>query len=189
MESNTVAGVLLTILALCFVVPSLATDYTVGDATGWTTNVDYSTWTSGKTFAVGDSLVFNYGGGHTVDEVSGSDYSSCTVGNSITTDSSGATKITLKTTGSHYFICGIVGHCASGMKLSVTVAGATSKTPSTTPSTTTSPTTTTTTPTTSSPSTTTTSYSNSSTYTLSPTIVIFFTCLAIFKLIFSPLAS
>lgn len=79
--------------------------------------------------------MFNYGSGHTVDEVSASDYKSCTTGNSITTDSSGATTIALKTAGKHYFICGVVGHCGSGMKLEVTVAaaGGTSP-PDTTPS-------------------------------------------------------
>lgn len=75
--------------------------------------------------------MFNYASGHTVDEVSSSDYSSCTVGNSITTDSSGATTIPLKTAGTHYFICGIIGHCGGGMKLAVTVVagGATTPTP------------------------------------------------------------
>ncbi|KAF8406055.1 hypothetical protein HHK36_008135 [Tetracentron sinense] len=107
------AGIVCAILVLCCAVPSLATVYTVGDTTGWTTNADYTTWTSGKTFAVGDSL------GHTVDEVSSTDYTSCTVGNSITTDSSGATTIKLKKAGSHYFICGVIGHCGSGMKLAV----------------------------------------------------------------------
>ncbi|MBA0837130.1 hypothetical protein Goarm_009310 [Gossypium armourianum] len=38
------------------VVPSLAKVYTVGDTPGWTTGVDYSTWTKDKTFKVGDSL-------------------------------------------------------------------------------------------------------------------------------------
>ncbi len=50
------AGIVCALLVLCMVVPSLATVYTVGDSTGWTTGVDYSTWTSGKTFVVGDSL-------------------------------------------------------------------------------------------------------------------------------------
>ena len=35
-------------------------------------------------------IVFNYGAGHTVDEVSESDYKSCTLGNSISSDSSEA---------------------------------------------------------------------------------------------------
>ncbi|XP_059454573.1 blue copper protein-like [Corylus avellana] len=111
-------------LLLGMIVPSLATVHTVGDSGGWALGVDYSTWTSGKTFAVGDSLVFKYSSGHSVDEVSGSDYSSCSLGNSISTDSSGSTTIPLKTAGSHYFICSIVGHCGSGMKLTVTVAKA-----------------------------------------------------------------
>ncbi|XXG70741.1 hypothetical protein AAC387_Pa07g0152 [Persea americana] len=130
------------ILVLCCVVSGLATDYTVGDSSGWSTGVDYSTWTSGKTFAVGDKLVFTYGGGlHTVDEVSSSDYSSCSTGNSITTDSSGSTTITLKTAGTHYFICAAPGHCSGGMKMAVKVsaaAGGTSPTGTSTPTTTTS---------------------------------------------------
>ncbi|KAL0695163.1 hypothetical protein Bca4012_062343 [Brassica carinata] len=70
--------------------------------------------------------VLHYSTGHTVDEVSENDYKSCTLGNSITSDSSGTTTIDLKTTGPRYFICGIPGHCSSGMKLSVTVAAASS---------------------------------------------------------------
>ncbi|XP_077251497.1 blue copper protein-like [Tasmannia lanceolata] len=164
------------IIVLCCVASGSATVYTVGDTNGWATNVDYSTWTSGKSFAVGDSLVFNYGGGaHTVDEVSTSDYSSCTVGNSITTDSSGTTTITLKTSGTHYFICGVVGHCSQGMKLSVTVGGGTTTTPST-PTSTTPPSSTTTT----SPTTTTATPSDSS--TLSPSIAIFIFGAALLKL-------
>lgn len=69
--------------------------------------------------------VFNYASSaHTVEEVRKSDYDACTTGNSITADSSGATTITLKTAGTHYFICGMAGHCGSGMKLAVTVAAA-----------------------------------------------------------------
>lgn len=33
-----------------------ATTYTVGDSQGWTTAVDYNSWASGKSFAVGDTL-------------------------------------------------------------------------------------------------------------------------------------
>lgn len=74
---------------------------------------------------------FSYGGGHTVDEVTASDYKSCSAANSLTSDSSGSTTITLKTAGTHYFICSSMGHCDSGMKLSVKVAaGGSSTTPS-----------------------------------------------------------
>ncbi|XWS25319.1 hypothetical protein CRYUN_Cryun27aG0059000 [Craigia yunnanensis] len=124
------------LLFLCMVVPSLATVYTVGDTSGWTTGVDYSTWTKGNTFKVGDSLVFNYPTSHTVDEVSSSDYSTCTVGNAIKTDNSGATTVALKTAGTHYFICGVIGHCGNGMKLAVKVESGSSTAPSTTTTTT-----------------------------------------------------
>ncbi|CAM8983327.1 unnamed protein product [Rhodiola kirilowii] len=122
-SSSVVLGLCL-VLALVVPLPSLATDYTVGDSAGWAIGTDYDTWAKDKTFKVGDNLVFKYSSGHTVDEVKSADYSSCTIGNSISTDSSGSTTISLKTTGDHYFICGITGHCSSGMKLSVKVAAA-----------------------------------------------------------------
>ncbi|KAL3845770.1 hypothetical protein ACJIZ3_003173 [Penstemon smallii] len=129
--------------------------YTVGDSSGWSMAGDYGTWATDKSFAVGDTLVFNYSPGHTVDEVSESDYKTCTSGNSIATDSSGATSITLKTAGSHYFICGTPGHCSGGMKISVNVAPSTTTggatTPSISPSSSTTTTTTTTTPSLASP--------------------------------------
>lgn len=75
--------------------------------------------------------MFKYDSSHTVDEVKSADYSSCTVGNSISTDNSGSTTIPLKTAGTHYFICGVIGHCGGGMKLAVTVAaGGATPTPS-----------------------------------------------------------
>ncbi|KAJ4909456.1 Cupredoxin superfamily protein [Raphanus sativus] len=113
----------------------------------WSLGEDYSSLATGKPYAIGDTIVFNYGAGHTVDEVSESDYKSCTLGNSISSDSSGTTSIALKTAGSHYFICAIPGHCTGGMKLSVNVGAASSSDGgsdsggSTTPKTTPSPTT------------------------------------------------
>lgn len=50
---TSVAALLVLVLAA---VPAMATDYTVGDSSGWTSGVDYSTWASDKTFAVGDTL-------------------------------------------------------------------------------------------------------------------------------------
>ncbi|KAF2291593.1 hypothetical protein GH714_025967 [Hevea brasiliensis] len=126
MASFGSAVVCAILVLISMVVPNLAKVYTVGDSTGWTTGVDYSTWTSGKTFTAGDSLVFNYGGGHTVDEVSASDYNTCTVGNAISSDNSGATTIALKTAGTKYYICGAVGHCGSGMKIAIPVKAAAS---------------------------------------------------------------
>ncbi|CAK9163577.1 unnamed protein product [Ilex paraguariensis] len=116
-------GLVCLMAILCSAVPCLATVYTVGDAGGWALGSDYTSWTTGKTFSIGDSLVFNYVSGHTLDEVSASDYKTCTVGNSISTDNSGSTTVSLNTAGTHYFICGVIGHCGSGMKLAVTVTG------------------------------------------------------------------
>ncbi|XP_065871457.1 blue copper protein-like [Euphorbia lathyris] len=128
------ASLSLVVAVVCMVVaPCMATVYTVGDSTGWAMGVDYTTWGSDKSFNVGDTLVFNYGGGHTVDEVSASDYSTCTVGNSITTDSSGATSIALKTAGTHYFICAATGHCGNGMKLALNVKASSSSSSSSPP--------------------------------------------------------
>lgn len=59
---------------------------------------------------------------HSVTEVSKSDYDSCSVTNSLSDDESGNTVITLQTPGTHYFICNVPGHCASGMKLAVAVS-------------------------------------------------------------------
>ena len=68
---------------------------------------------------------FKYAGGaHTVDEVSAADYASCSSSNALSSDSAGSTTVTLKTAGKHYFICGVAGHCSSGMKLVVDVAAA-----------------------------------------------------------------
>ncbi|WCJ34360.1 Blue copper protein [Euphorbia peplus] len=109
-------------LLVCMVVsPCLATVYMVGDSSGWSIGVDYSTWATDKTFNVGDTLVFNYGGEYTVDEVSASDYSTCIIGEPISSDSSGSTSIPLKTPGTHYFTCAANGYCGYGMKLAVYV--------------------------------------------------------------------
>lgn len=117
-------------------------------------------------------VVFNYASGHTVAEVSSSDYSTCTVGNSLSSDNSGATTIPLKTAGTRYFVCGAVGHCGSGMKVAVTVAKASTTTPAAgTPSTNTSTTPTITTPT-ATTTTPTTSTNSSSGTILSPIVAV-----------------
>ncbi|CAE5958247.1 unnamed protein product [Arabidopsis arenosa] len=118
---STLLGCLVLIF-FSMVAPASSATLTVN----WSLGTDYTPLATGKTFAVGDTIVFNYGTGHTVDEVSENDYKSCTLGNSITSDSSGTTTIALTTTGPRYFICGIPGHCAGGMKLAVTIASASS---------------------------------------------------------------
>ncbi|ERM95344.1 hypothetical protein AMTRI_Chr04g183100 [Amborella trichopoda] len=117
------------LLFVAAAVPIMAVDYTVGDSAGWTTNFDYTTWASGKTFATGDNLVFNFGSSHTLDVVDSSGYNGCSASNALTTFSTGPVTYNLKTTGTHYFICGVPGHCSNDMKLSVAVSGSSSGSP------------------------------------------------------------
>ncbi|CAL5046811.1 unnamed protein product [Urochloa decumbens] len=134
MASRGASLALAALLLVSCVSVAAATKYTVGDASGWTTSGDYATWASGKKIKVGDTLVFKYAGGaHTVDEVSAADYAACSSSNALSSDSAGSTTVTLKTAGKHYFICGVAGHCSSGMKLVVDVAAAKATAPAPAP--------------------------------------------------------
>ncbi|KAJ4950022.1 hypothetical protein NE237_026854 [Protea cynaroides] len=119
------------LLILLLVAPAVyAVEYTVGGSSGWNLGVNYSTWVSGKTFYVGDKLLFNYGSTHAVDIVSSNDYSNCVTSSPLKSYSNGSNTITLNSTGTMYFICPIAFHCAQEMKLAVAVS-ATSSTPET----------------------------------------------------------
>lgn len=98
-----------------------ATTFTVGDSSGWKLGVNYDNWASGKTFTDGDQLVFNFiTGNHDVVEVDKSGYDGCSTTNAANTIQNGPATVNL-TSGTHYYICGISGHCSGGMKLAVTV--------------------------------------------------------------------
>ena len=57
MASGAGTGLALVVVILVArVFPAAATSFTVGDKSGWTLGVDYTTWASGNTFKVGDSL-------------------------------------------------------------------------------------------------------------------------------------
>ncbi|CAD6224586.1 unnamed protein product [Miscanthus lutarioriparius] len=101
-----------------------ATTYTVGGVHSWMTGVDYADWASGKTFVVGDKLLFSYvRTDHTVTKVSKSEYDACSGSDAKSEDNtSGLTTVTLATPGMHYFICIMPDHCAGGMKLVVNVS-------------------------------------------------------------------
>ncbi|CAN6202067.1 unnamed protein product [Urochloa humidicola] len=134
MASGGASVALAALLLVSCASAAAATKYTVGGASGWTTSGDYATWASGKKVKVGDTLEFKYtGGAHTVDEVSAADYAACSSANALSSDSAGSTTVTLKTAGKHYFICGVAGHCSSGMKLVVDVAAAKAATPAPAP--------------------------------------------------------
>ncbi|MED6168039.1 hypothetical protein PIB30_008392 [Stylosanthes scabra] len=102
--------------------------YTVGGTSGWTIGtVNYTSWASGKTFKVGDILVFNFvKNAHNVEEVTKKNYDSCSSTSPIATYNAPPVRVTLNKTGEHYFICGFTGHCAAGQKLAINVTGAAS---------------------------------------------------------------
>ncbi|KAG8391505.1 hypothetical protein BUALT_Bualt01G0194700 [Buddleja alternifolia] len=116
----------IAILVLLLISPAAyAVTYTVGGNRGWTTGIDYVTWTTGQTFTTNDSLVFNFDSSHDVDEVSPADFVSCNTGNPISSSSSNPTTISLTTVGTRYFICPRSNHCARGQRLIVIVASGT----------------------------------------------------------------
>lgn len=78
--------------------------------------------------------VFQYSPQHSVAEVGESDFNACSASNSIQTYTDQSTRISLTEPGSRYFICGTPGHCSSGMKLAVSVAGSTTPSSPSSPS-------------------------------------------------------
>ncbi|KAL6008348.1 hypothetical protein ACLOJK_033857 [Asimina triloba] len=109
---------------LCPVQRCTATSYNVGDTSGWDISTNLDTWPIGKTFKVGDVLVFQYSSLHSVCEVSKDGYDNCDSSGAVLRSSNGNTSIPLTTPGNKYFICGTLSHCLGGMKLQVSVAGA-----------------------------------------------------------------
>ncbi|XP_051141934.1 mavicyanin-like isoform X2 [Andrographis paniculata] len=98
--------------------------YRVGDSPGWTIigNVDYHSWSSSKTFRVGDTLIFEYDPRfHNVLEVSRSDYHSCDSTAPIANYTSGNDTIVVRWPGHYYYVCGFVGHCQAGQKVDIRV--------------------------------------------------------------------
>ncbi|KAJ1272111.1 hypothetical protein BS78_06G177700 [Paspalum vaginatum] len=123
-----------TLLVAVVVPPASAKDYTVGDSSGWKPGVDYTAWAKGKQFNVGDTLSFQYSAAHSVLEVSAADHGACAAANPLRSHRDQSTTIPLTKPGTRYFICGAAGHCASGMKLAVTVSGGDSGAPAATSS-------------------------------------------------------
>ncbi|KAI3455316.1 hypothetical protein Pfo_011979 [Paulownia fortunei] len=132
-SSLIVYGAIFGILLHC---AAAQTVYVVGDGLGWdippNSSVSYSNWASGKTFMVGDILVFNFvTNQHDVLRVPQASYDACTQDNAI---------------GNHHYICTFGRHCEFGQKLAITVGSSTPgganppvTTPPTTPTTPTTP--------------------------------------------------
>ncbi|XP_061361979.1 early nodulin-like protein 14 [Gastrolobium bilobum] len=101
-------------------------NYTVGDKLGWLVppggEIAYATWAYGKTFIIGDSLVFYYlNGTQDVAVVTKEAYEKCETNNTLAVYTSSPTRIILKTTGEHFFTSTYKHHCALGQKLAINV--------------------------------------------------------------------
>ncbi|ONK73467.1 uncharacterized protein A4U43_C04F31860 [Asparagus officinalis] len=113
----------------------MATDYTVGDSSGWTQGVDYKTWASDKTFKVGDTLeeeIFDMISRFRVHlRLPAQRERGIEIGlrrllliqlHPELHDGTQHQMVLPRQPGGRYFICGTPGHCSGGMKLAVSVA-------------------------------------------------------------------
>ncbi|KGN45270.1 early nodulin-like protein 2 [Cucumis sativus] len=113
----------------------------VGDSVGWTTPPGgaafYVNWTTGKTFAVGDSIVFNFTTEvHDVERVPKASFDICSDDNEIgETIESGPATVVLTTPGEHYYISTENQDCQLGQKLAINVVATRSTGPVTSVST------------------------------------------------------
>lgn len=107
------------------------TVHVVGDDMGWIIPSNgaaaYTNWAAGKTFSVGDTLVFNFTTDrHDVLQVEKTSFDGCNsqnaIGNAIMT---GPANMTLDSIGEHYYICTFGMHCLNGQKLAITVSSGT----------------------------------------------------------------
>ncbi|KAJ3678344.1 hypothetical protein LUZ60_002147 [Juncus effusus] len=136
--TNMVYKILLAAVAIASIAQlTVATNYTVGAPSGsWDLQTNLTQWVDSNTFHTGDVLIFTYSASqHDVLEVTKANYDSCTTSSPISIDDSGNTVVPLSTTGTRYFICGIPGHCAGGMKVQIDVSSSSSSSPPSVPST------------------------------------------------------
>lgn len=102
--------------------------YTVGAPDGlWDMHTDYADWVSRRTFHPGDNITFTYSRElHDVVEVGKAGYDACSSANNVSAFRSGNDVVTLAAPGTRYFLCGLTGHCANGMKIAIRVVDAAS---------------------------------------------------------------
>ncbi|KAL6635071.1 hypothetical protein ACP70R_027742 [Stipagrostis hirtigluma subsp. patula] len=111
------AALVVGVLVMGAPLAEAAATYMVGDYGGWKFNV--ARWAKGRTFRVGDVLVFNYNRAvHDVAVVNAAAYRSCVVPRGARVLRSGRDRVKLGR-GTHYFVCAVRGHCQAGMKIAV----------------------------------------------------------------------
>lgn len=105
------------VLVLLYFSGCSATVYVVGGNSGWDISTDLDSWAKDKTFAAGDTLLFQYSQYHSVSEVTEENYKGCNTSNVIQSSSNGNASFALTGPGDRYFVCGNRLHCLGGMKL------------------------------------------------------------------------
>ncbi|KAM3338090.1 basic blue protein [Capsicum galapagoense] len=109
-------------LILGLAAPTLATEYMVGGSVGWSLDANLQLWLNGKTFKVGDVLIFNYDPKLcNLVQVDITGYSTCLPTNILYIDDSGKTTITLSKAGVFYYISSLSNTCLDGLKITITV--------------------------------------------------------------------
>ncbi|XP_009626225.1 stellacyanin-like [Nicotiana tomentosiformis] len=109
------------ILILSLIFSCSATNYIVGDSSGWDISTDLDTWLVGKKFNVGDVLVFQYSSFDSVSEVTKENFEGCNMSNVLDLSKNGNTSFPLTKPGDRYFVSGNRLHCLGGMKLHANV--------------------------------------------------------------------
>ncbi|XP_050377741.1 blue copper protein-like [Argentina anserina] len=105
--------------------------YIVGEQLGWFVpgQYAYSAWANGKTFIVGDTLVFNFiNETQDVAVVTKAAFDNCTTNSTIAVYTDSPVYIVLNTTGEHYFTSTYDRHCELGQKLAINVIAKSTKT-------------------------------------------------------------
>ncbi|KAK1609484.1 hypothetical protein QYE76_033157 [Lolium multiflorum] len=122
-----VIAVAVAVVASVARVAAAATSYTVGAPDGlWDMQTDYAEWVAARTFHPGDNITFTYSRElHDVVEVGKAGYDACSSANNVSAFRSGNDVISLTALGMRYFLCGLTGHCDSGMKIRIDVAATT----------------------------------------------------------------
>ncbi|OQU82073.1 hypothetical protein SORBI_3006G166700 [Sorghum bicolor] len=121
-QARVALALLCALLLVAGVAPRAeAVSYNVGNSAGWDPSADLPSWAGGKTFYVGDVLVFQYSSYHTLDEVDEAGYNNCSAADAVLSQNDGNTTVPLAAAGDRYFICGNQLHCLGGMKLHVLV--------------------------------------------------------------------
>ncbi|CAM0910916.1 unnamed protein product [Alopecurus aequalis] len=122
-----VMAVAAAVVAAVARVGAAATSYTVGAPDGlWDMHTDYAEWVAARTFHPGDNITFTYSRElHDVVEVGKAGYDVCSSANNVSAFRSGNDVVALTAVGTRYFLCGLTGHCDSGMKIRIDVVAAT----------------------------------------------------------------